>query len=78
MLISIFGKDADKDEMMRVRRKVFDDTAIINKYLFTGKDESGTLFYETLKILFRNIIKPLRKAAEEQARILYNTKFKII
>lgn len=78
MLISIFGKDADKDEMMRVRRKVFDDTAIINKYLFTGKDESGTLFYETSKILFRNIIKPLRKAAEEQARILYNTKFKII
>lgn len=69
---------AGNDDFTEKRRKAFEDAAVLYKYLFTGKDESGVLFYKSSKYIFEYIEKPLRKMAEEQARIIYNTKFKII
>lgn len=76
MLISIFNKDVYKDELTEARLKAFNDAEIIYTYLFTGKDESKSMFYKTSKKVFNDIIKPLRKMAKEQAQIICNTKFK--
>lgn len=77
MLVSLFSEDAEKDELTKERLKMINDAAILSNYLFTGKDESKSMFYKTSKTVLNNIIKPLRKMAEEQAQIIYNTKFKI-
>ena len=70
MLVSIFDKDENKDELMKARLKAFNDADIVNKYLFTGKNEYERLFYNTSKLLFDIIAVPLRKEVEEQTKSL--------
>ena len=78
MLLSIFGMYAGNDVLTEKRRKAFEDASVIDKYIFTGKDASGVLFYKSSKYIFEYFVKSLRKKAEEKAKIIYNTNFKII
>ncbi|MBO5465924.1 MAG: hypothetical protein J6A02_00610 [Prevotella sp.] len=70
MLKSIFDDVTNKDELMKARLKAFNDADILNKYLFTGKNEYERLFYKTSKMMFDKIVVPIRKEAEEQAKSL--------
>ena len=70
MLLSIFGMYAGNDVLTEKRRKAFEDASVIDKYLFTGKDASGVLFYKSSKYIFEYFVKSLRKKAEGKAKII--------